>query len=1118
MQRSGSASRRTAAGAVAAKLTMIIATLAVFAVPLPARAQPRCAQPAAFVQTIVAQVEVVLASTGAPVRATRNMPVCAGEIVQVAPRSRAQVYIIASNSRLMLEENSRLEIGPANAPQPSVTLLRGALLFITRLRRAFEVRTPFVNASVEGTEFVVRVGANETTVTVLEGTVRAANDLGNVLVGAGQQAVAVKGQAPQLQVVVRPRDAVQWAVYYEPVMPADTFEALDAVAAVNQNAAFFVRRAALSLSVGQLEAARADLDQAQKLDANYGDAYALRAITAVALNDKAQALENGRRAVERSPNSTAARLALSYALQSNFQLEEARDVVAQAVTSDANNAAAWARLAELRLMLDDVGGAAEAADRAVKLAPESGRPRVVLGFVQLAQLKVGDAERTFEQALDLQSSDPLAHFGHGLAQIRRGRLEAGRGDLETAVALSPENAILRSYLGKAYFDEKRDTLAGEQFASAKALDPLDPTAYYYDAIRLQTINRPVEALADVQQAIQLNDNRAVYRSSFLLDEDLAARQAGLARLYLDLGFEERALLEGWKSVQADDIDHSGHRFLSDTYSALPRHEVARVSELLQAQLLQPISLTPVPPRLAQTDLFILEGTGPDRQAFNEFNPLFNRNRLAIQVSGAAGQNSVLGNEATVSGVWDRLSFSVGQFHYDTDGFRVNNGQDLDLQNAFVQTQLSSSTSVQAEVRVENRRYGDLSLLFRPDDFSAALTRRDERVVARIGGRHAFSPRSVVILSVYRSSQEREFTESTATAAATTASRSFLETTSWTGEVRHLFREQWLSMSSGLGRFQSEDRQDDFLNIRLARPPFTQLVNRATTTDDNPHHTYVYVYPSFDIGNTLTVTAGVSADFYAQRLFERDQVNPKLGLSWMPLPSTYIRLGTIRTLHRSLVTRQTIEPTQVAGFNQWFEDQPGTDARRHGLAVDQQIGGNLSAGAEYSWRTLRVPVATTSGSTTRVDRFTSREQLGRAYASWIPFNRASVGIGYLFERFDRPRDILSAEHFYKLRTHRVPLDLRYFAKEGVFAQLAVTRLFQKGLFPALSATSAPPFSGEDRFWVVDASIGFRIPRRIGRFAVEMKNLFDEDFRFQDTDPANPTVRPGRLVVFSFTVGT
>ena len=59
-----------------------------------------------------------------------------------------------------------------------------------------------------------------------------------------------------------------------------------------------------------------------------------------------------------------------------------------------------------------------------------------------------------------------------------------------------------------------------------AMDPRDPTPYLYDAVRAQSANAPVDALRDLQQANALNDNRAVYRSRLLLDEDLATRGVG----------------------------------------------------------------------------------------------------------------------------------------------------------------------------------------------------------------------------------------------------------------------------------------------------------------------------------------------------------------------------------------------------------------------------------------------------------------------------------------------------------------------------------------------------------------------------------------------------------------
>jgi hypothetical protein len=206
----------------------------------------------------------------------------------------------------------------------------------------------------------------------------------------------------------------------------------------------------------------------------------------------------------------------------------------------------------------------------------------------------------------------------------------------------------------------------------------------------------VEALQDLQRSISLNGNRAVYRSRLLLDEDLAARSASLGRIYSDLGFQQLALVEGWKSVNTDPANYSAHRFLADSYSALPRHEIARVSELLQSQLLQPLNINPVQPSLAQKNLSILEGAGPSSPSFNEFNPLFLRNRLALQASGVAGSNDTFGEEVVQSGLWNRFSYSLGQFHYETDGFRENNDQTQDIYNVFMQASLSHKTSVQAE--------------------------------------------------------------------------------------------------------------------------------------------------------------------------------------------------------------------------------------------------------------------------------------------------------------------------------------------------------------------------------------------------------------------------------------
>ena len=251
----------------------------------------------------------------------------------------------------------------------------------------------------------------------------------------------------------------------------------------------------------------------------------------------------------------------------------------------------------------------------------------------------------------------------------------------------------------------------------------DPTPHFYDAILKQTMNRPVEALQDMQTSISLNDNRAVYRSRLLLDQDLAARSASLGRIYNDIGFQPLAVVEGWKSINVDPSNFSAHRLLSDTYAALPRHEIARVSELLQSQLLQPINITPLQPHLSQNNLLLLGGEGPSTPSFNEFNPLFTRDRVTLQVSGLGGENSSLADEAILAGIWGPVSYSVGQFYYRTDGFRKNNELTQTVYSAFTQVSLTPQTSVLGEFQSNSTDFRDLMLRYFPNDFLNERTRK-----------------------------------------------------------------------------------------------------------------------------------------------------------------------------------------------------------------------------------------------------------------------------------------------------------------------------------------------------------------------------------------------------------
>ena len=1065
------------------------------------------------------QVQRAGAAEWIPVRL--NDTYAFGDMIRVQEQSRAAV-VLRSGAILRLDQKTTITFSASEEKEESslIDLLHGAAHFFSPTPKKLKVTTPFVNAAVGGTEFFVRVERNQTLLSVFEGRVAAINEEGSLVLASGQSAIAWTGQAPVSQVVVRPRDAVQWALYYPPILdyqPTDFpsastidwqamvrksigfFSGGDLVGAFSSlkgtpddisDPRFFTYRATLQLSVGCVDDASADIERALALDPSNGHAFALQSIIAVAQNRKEQALDLARKAVDLASESSAARVALSYAQQAHFDIKSALVSLKEAAKLDLENALVRARQAELQLSLGNLDRAVVAAEKAVSLNPDIARTQTVLGFAYLSEIRTIDAKNAFKRAIKLDQAAPLPRLGLGLAKIREGDLKEGHSEIEIGASLDPDNSLIRSYLGKVYFEEKREKEATNQLAMAKALDPKDPTAWFYDAILKQSQNRPVEALEDLQKSIELNDNRAVYRSRLMLDEDLAARSASLGSIYNDLGFQQLALVEGWKSVNTNPANYSAHRFLADSYAALPRHEVARVSELLRSQLLQPINITPVQPQLAESNLFILEGAGPADPSFNEFNPLFLRNRLALQASGVAGGKNTIGDEITQSGVWGRYSYSIGQFHYETDGFRENNDQDQDIYNAFVQVALSYKTSVQAEYQHKDVERGDLPLRF-TDEFVPTLRKPERLRSARLGFHHAFDPQSHFIGFLRYGKME-------SASKRPPLGELSSDDEGYDAEIQHLFRSGRFNITSGAGHYDTDRKRE--LNV-TGRP--------TVKVKPDIRHTNAYVYAQINYPKNLTWTLGGGADFFKGDLSNSDQFNPKAGLTWNIFPGTTLRAAGFRTFRRTLLSSHTIEPTQVAGFNQFFNDFEGTDAWRYGTGIDQRISATVNAGAEVSRRDMEVPYIDSSGPGKEVDW---EEDLARIYLYWTPQRWLALSAEYQFERFKRGLEYTGRDNLHRIETHRFPFAVGLFDSLGFSSQIKATYIDQRGEFGSRSEVT----SGDDEFWIVDAFIRYRLPKRWGFITLEARNLFDEDFHFQDTDPAHPVIYPELLILTRLTL--
>ena len=1090
----------------------------------PVLAQGACREPAGRFVSIEGNVQVSSDAQPAWRAATPSQGLCKGDTIRVGELSRAAVALV-NQAVMRLDQNTTMRLVNISAKPEERSLLevaKGVINTFIRKPRLLQVSTPYLNGSVEGTEFQVDVAGNASSILVLEGRILASNDLGKVAINPGEIAEAQAGSAPSTRLLVKPRDAVQWALYYPPLDAgagdvAGGFAALDKVAAQDRDAAWQLKRAALLLQVGRQEEARAALDTALTLDPKAGEAHALSAIIHVVHNERPQALAAAEQGLALS-DTAATRIALSYAQQADFRIEAARDTLEVAVKNQPDHALAWARLSELQLMLGDKAQSRAAAAQATKLAPTLARTHLVQGFAELADYHDTQAAASFQRAIELDAADPLAHLGLGLAQISEGQIAAGRGELDVAVALDANQALLRAYLGKAYFEERRSPLDSQQFEIAKQLDPNDPTAWLYDGISKQSSNRPVEALADLEQSLALNDGRAVYRSRLLLDKDRAARGTSLARVYNDLGFPELGVNEATRSLAIDPANASAHRFLSDSYQNVRRREIARVSELLQAQMLQDLNLNPIQPSTSETSLNIASAGGPAGAGFNEFTPLFQRNQMQFNLSGLAGNNDTLGAEATLSGVYDRFSFGFGALTYDTDGWRPNNGLEQDLYNVFAQAALTEQVNVQFEHRHRESTEGDLAFNFDPDYFLSDKTTEREQDTTRIGVRYSPSVRSHLLLSYIHG--ERNEAQQIVVPGVLTDDGMLDEKAN---QLEAQFLQQLDTMNFVVGAAWSKSDRDRTQVVDFLPPlDFLDSTSQVETPIENSRaYAYAYLRP----GATVW-TLGLSHDDYEEDTFRETGFNAKLGVQWNVSPDLQLRAAAFQVVKPGLVSNRTLETTQVAGFNQLFDDVNGTKSRRYGVGLDWRLRSTLKSGVEFTRRTLDEPQLDFIAGWVTEER---KERWHRLYLDWTLSDRLALHSELVYDRYSSESGLATQSGVVpeKTVTWSLPVALTYFDPSGFFAGAGVTYVDQSvqrdAFVTSMAALDGFQISGDDDFVVVDASIGYRFPKRRGMLSLVVKNLFDTEFQYQDDsyrefrdEPSSGPYFPERTVMGRFTL--
>lgn len=1095
-----------------ASLHLLLALLScAFTEPVLAQdAAAACAPTIGRLVSVQGNVDVQRAGSQDWIRIKRlDTSVCTGDRVRTAPLSRAALFV-QPETIVRVDQNTTVALSQTTAEvvveffQDDVIRAArdsqscGAGYFITRFPKKLRVTTPHMNAAVEGTEFEVDVRCASTELAVIEGAVRSQNlaTSEEFLVNGGQMVAAGPSSGVAVTTLVKPTDAVQWVLYYPPLAETkDEFELPTAEQCRNlaspADGGCLTQRAETLLGLGRSDEALQDVDEALKRDPGNGEANALRAVVQVARNDNAAALQAANAATSSAPNSYRAWLAQSYAQQAGFDLDSALASVTKAQSLEPNNPVLNARAAELLLSLGRTREAEAAARAAVQASVDESRGHTLLGFVHLAQIDTKAARKDFETAIAQNSFDALPRLGLGLVKIREGELIAGREELEIAVALDPTNSLLRSYVGKAYYEEntaERNTLAAEQFGLAKELDPADPTPAFYDAILKYSETRPAEALQDLAKSSELNDGRAVYRSRLLIEQDAAANNASQAVIYNDLGFHQLALTEAAQSLAVDPGSGAAHRFLSDSYATLPRHDISRASELLQSQLRQPLGAPPLQAQLANDVQFKTAFFGPATVGLNEFNPLFLADGLDAQVFGLLGNNDTYADQVILNGLHGPVSFSLSQYAFETDGYRPNNDDEQRQYDGFVQAQFGADTSAQLEVTHAERESGDLTSAFDATFFLENLRSELELDTQRFGLRRIINSRSDILFSVIRQDRQDSLVIDDPFFPATVST----DQDSWKAETQYLASFDGYDVVAG-GSYFEADSQEAFISDF-----FTDV------TQSKPTHINGYAYVHVPAPAGFEFQVGVSYDDLSSDVGQQEETNPKLGIIWKATDALTLRAAGFRVLKRRINSDQGLEPTQLAGFNQFFDDRNGTLSEGGGIAADFAFNPNVFAGLQFTRRNLDVPFFVDG----EVVFQSQSEKVASGYLYWLPNKRLSIAVEPRYQDFD------AGTTFVQMELTEVPVSLRYFLPSGLWAGIAATAVKQRGEF---NGPSGEPVAGADDFVLLDAIIAYRLPGRRGTISLQGNNLLDEEFQFQEIDQeVQPRYIPESQLLVRFSI--
>jgi len=1111
-----------------------------------------------LVVVIQGTVEVAGAGTAVWTAAKVNQILQPGDQLRTRKYSHATVRF-SGLSPTQLDENTLLTIpvSPKPGRNPAVRLLRGVMNFFNRDKPArFDVETPTASAAIRGTEFNLAVAeSGATTLALFDGEVELSNDLGKIVLAAGDQGTVAAGQAPVKTAVIDAVNIIQWCLYYPGVLDVaeleltaeeqqglresllayrsgDLKQALASYPADRQPTSDSekVYSAALLLAVGQVEAAETQLKSLSREGAEKERAARL-----------AEALRLLIAAVKFQPRPspgnagpvtllTTESLAESYYLQSRSQLKEALEAARRAAGESHEFGFAWERVAEMEFSFGNTATALKALAKAKQLSPRNAQAFALQGFLLSAQNRVKEAMAAFDEAIALDPALGNAWLGRGLCRIRQGRAEAGREDLQMAAALEPQRALFRSYLGKAFSNAGDYARGAKELELAKQKDPNDPTAWLYSALLKQQQNRINEAVGDLETSQELNQNRQVYRSGLLLDQDRAVRSANLAAIYQDAGMFDVSVREAARAVNADYANFSSHLFLANSYNASRdpklvnlRYETPSFSEYLVGNLLAPVGAGTLSPYISQ----------------QEYARLFERDHLGLSSSTEYFSRGDWVQTASQYGTFSGSSYSLDVAYRSETGQRPNNDLRQLSASGIIRQQLTPQDTMYLQALYADYRSGDLRQYY--DQASANTTFRtteSQEPSLFLGYHREWRPGIHTLLLVGRLQDDFRVSDSAAevltlfrnpsgeltTVLAPRFRRFSLindsEFAAYSVELQQLC--QWGDQALIVGGRYQTGETDTHAELQKSPPAFTSYPGLQENTTDLERLSF-YAYDNWQVWKPLWLTTGLSYDRLSypenvdlppisDRQLDKDQVSPKVGLIWTPAKATSFRGAYTRSLGGLYYdTSVRLEPTQVGGFNQAFRSLipesvsgivAGSGFETWSVGVDHRFntrtyvsveGEVLKSEAERAIGVFEysVPAAVASTTPQKLDYeerslvLSLNQLLGKEWSWGARYRLSHADLDAHLTEIPT-RAFGSAVNQPSATLHQLYLFGLWNHSSGFFGQ------FQSVWSAQSNQGYLPDIPGDD-FWQFSCYAGYRFPRRKAEVRVGLLNINDQDYQ-------------------------